>query len=247
MLVIADTGSGPTIFRMVDVATAVEECGMHPAWGNLVTSDGSPLEGLCGRTAATMRWAGHTKEHTVTTQVMDRMHMTLIIDMDFWQPHNTVFNLRDKTITIETEEEHGSVAAETIECWCEQNSEREAEAVLHQQGANLQGALKWNQSQRQAEGINITVATIDEQMEQVKQAMADKMLHTVCRATEDTFIPPGCKQEKAITATIDASAAELHRTMEIEVNSLKRMAHQDGHEFEPDSDGEEPELLSESE
>ena len=55
VIVIADTSSGPTIFRMVNVATSVEAYGMHPAYGNLVTADRSPLEGLCGSTAATMR------------------------------------------------------------------------------------------------------------------------------------------------------------------------------------------------
>ena len=119
--------------------------------------------------------------------------------------------------------------------------------MLHQQRADLQGAQKWTQGQQQAEDINITVATITEQIEQVKQAMADNMLHTVCQATEDMFIPPGCRQEKAIAAIIDAPAAELHCTMVMEVNSLKRMAHQDEHEFDPESDGDEPELLSESE
>ena len=71
------------------------------------------------------------------------------------------------------------------------------------------------------------MASIDEQIEQVKHAMADKRLHTVCRATEDMCILPGCRQEKAITATIDAPAAELHCTMVMEVTSLKRVAHQD--------------------
>ena len=67
VIVIADTGSGPTISRMVDAASSVEEYGMRPSCGNLVTADGSPLEGLCGSTAATMRWAGHTKEHKAWT------------------------------------------------------------------------------------------------------------------------------------------------------------------------------------
>ena len=137
--------------------------------------------------------------------------MTPIIGMNFWQPHNAVFNLKDKTITIETEEEDGSVTVKTIECWCEQKSEMEAAAaVLRQQKTDLQGAQEWTQSQQQTDDINSTVATIDAQIEQVKHAMADKTLHTVCRATEDMCIPPGCRQEKAITAAIDALASELH-------------------------------------
>ena len=127
----------------------------------------------------------------------------------------------------------------------------------------MQGAQKWTHSEQQAEDINITVAAIDEQIEQVKHAMADKRLHTVCRATEDMCIPPGCRLEKAITATVDAPASELHCTMVMEVTSLKRVAHQDKHEFDlksdskgsdqsdsdkPDqSDSDEPDLIRESE
>jgi hypothetical protein len=59
---IADTGSGPTIFRLIDVAMAVEEYGMEAPCEGLVTADGNQLEGLCGSTAAVMRFKGHTKE-----------------------------------------------------------------------------------------------------------------------------------------------------------------------------------------
>ena len=71
VVAIADTGSGPTIFRLIDVAMAVEEYGMEAPCEGLVTADGNQLEGLCGSTAAVMRFKGHTKEHTVSHGTSD--------------------------------------------------------------------------------------------------------------------------------------------------------------------------------
>ena len=66
---------------------------MQLPWEGLVTADGNQLKGLCGSTAAIMRFKGHTKEHTVTTQVIDNKIMTPIMGMDFWRPHNAVFDM----------------------------------------------------------------------------------------------------------------------------------------------------------
>ena len=90
VVVTSDSGSGIAIFRMVDVETAVAEYGMQPPCEGLVTADGNKLKGLCGQCAAITRFKGHTKEHTVTTQVIDSKRMTPIMGMDFWKPHNAV-------------------------------------------------------------------------------------------------------------------------------------------------------------
>ena len=94
VVAIADTGSGPTIFRMLDVAMAVKEYGMEEPCEGLVTSDGNQLEGLCGNTAAVMRFKGHTQEvqPTVTSQVIARSRVTPILGMDFWKPHMALCN-----------------------------------------------------------------------------------------------------------------------------------------------------------
>ena len=63
-----------------------------------------------------MRVKGHTKEHTVTAQVIDRSRMPPILGIDFWKPHMAVFNMKESVITIETEEEDGSITVEHIDC-----------------------------------------------------------------------------------------------------------------------------------
>ena len=102
VVAIADTGSGPTIFKMIDVAMAVKEYGMEEPCGGLVTaeSDGNQLEGLFGSTAAVMRFKGHTKEHTATAHVIGRSRITPILGMDFWKPHVAVFNMKGNVMTI---------------------------------------------------------------------------------------------------------------------------------------------------
>ena len=83
MICIADTGSGVTIFRQTDLETAILECGIEAPCSDLVTADGNTLQGICGQTAAGMRFAGGTKVHTVATQVVDKRSMTPILGMDF--------------------------------------------------------------------------------------------------------------------------------------------------------------------
>ena len=97
MICIADTGSGVTIFRLTDLSTAIAEYGIEAPCDDLVTADGSTLQGLCGQTAAEMRFHEGSKVHTVTTQVIDKQQMTPILGMDFWQPHNAVFNTSSRT------------------------------------------------------------------------------------------------------------------------------------------------------
>ena len=63
---IADTGTGPNIFRMMDVDTAAAEFGMAPAQPGLVTADSSTLAGLCGRTTVQMRFSKTRKVHALT-------------------------------------------------------------------------------------------------------------------------------------------------------------------------------------
>ena len=48
VVVIADTGAGPNIFRLTDVASAIAEFGLEAPQAGLVTADGSTLAGLCG-------------------------------------------------------------------------------------------------------------------------------------------------------------------------------------------------------
>ena len=66
VVVIADTGTGPNIFRMMDVDTAAAEFGMAPAQPGLVTADSSTLAGLCGRTTVQMRFSKTRKVHALT-------------------------------------------------------------------------------------------------------------------------------------------------------------------------------------
>ena len=144
MVCIAYTGSGVTIFRLTDLTTAIQEYGMEAPCGDLVTADGNPLQGLCGQTAAEMRFAEGSKVHTVTTQVMDKKHMTPILGMDFWQPHNAVFDIKRNTITIESEEEDGSLTVEEITCCCEKDTKRAQAAVaLQAQIHDLHKAHSW--------------------------------------------------------------------------------------------------------
>ena len=74
----------------------------------------------------------HTKEHTVITQVIDNKRMTPILGMNFCKPHDAVFDMKPNHITIETEEEDGSVTQEVVKCWC-QDATAETEAALQQQ------------------------------------------------------------------------------------------------------------------
>ena len=119
---------------MIDVATAVEECGMEAPCEGLVTADGNQLEGLCGSTAAVMRFKGHTKEHTATAQVIYRSRMTPILGMDCWKPHMAVFNMKENVVTIETDEKDGTTTVEHVDCWSEERSRKaETVATLHDQ------------------------------------------------------------------------------------------------------------------
>ena len=131
---------------MVDVETAVAEYGMQPPCEGLVTADGNKLKGLCGQCAAIMRFKGHTKEHTVTAQVIDNKRLTPIMGMDVWKPHNAVFDLKTNHITIETEEEDGNVAQEVIRCWCQDAKAETEAAVLIDHLNGVQEAHQWSQT-----------------------------------------------------------------------------------------------------
>ena len=163
VVAIADTGSGPTLIRMIDVAMAVKEYGMKEPCEGLVTADGNQLEGLCGSTAAVMRFKGHTKEHTVTTQVIDRSRMMPILGMDFWKPHVAVFNMKENVITIETEQEDGGITIEHNACWSEERSMTAATvASLQEQLVDIQKASTWAQQ----ETSNVSQATDISQQEE---------------------------------------------------------------------------------
>ena len=91
-----------------------------------------------------------------------------------------------------------------------------------------------------------------------------KQVNTTCRSTEDIMIPAGHKLMRAITATVDEPASNLHCTVMFEVTGTKQTAQIDPKEFdwetstvpetnplpehtsESDSDVE-PDLSSESE
>ena len=101
------------------------------------------------------------------------------------------------------------------------------------------------------------------QVREVEQLMSQHV-NTTCRSTEDIVIPAGHKLMRAVTATVDEPASNLHCTMMFEVNGTKQTAPIDPDEFdwesetvtdicpvsehtsESDSD-DEPELISESE
>ena len=187
VVAIADTGSSPTIFRLIDVAMAVEEYGMEAPCEGLVTADGNQLEGLCGSTAAVMRFKGHTKEHTVTAQVIDRSRMTPILGMDFWKPHMAVFNLKENVITIETEEDDGNTTVEHIDCWSEERSRKaNTAAVLHDQLVDIQRANTWAQQETntvstvQADDIAQQEEHLQTQVREVEQLMS-KQVNTTSR------------------------------------------------------------------
>ena len=197
VVVIADSGSGITIFRMVDVETAVAEYGMQPPCEGLVTADGNKLKGLCGQCAAIMRFKGHTKEHTVTTQVIENTRMTPIMGMDFWKPHNAVFDLKNNHITIETEEEDGSITQEVIRCWCHDTKAETQAAVLSEHLSEVQEARQWSQrnahqvSAVQAASIQSEESELQKQILDIERLMSSDNVTTTCRATEDMLIPPG--------------------------------------------------------
>jgi len=114
-VVIADTGAGPTIFRLADVDSATAEFGMEKPTSGLITADGTALAGLCGQAAITIRFEDSEYEHHVTTQII-KSNITPIIGMDFWKPHHAVFDMKQNVITIETTEEDGSTIVENIPC-----------------------------------------------------------------------------------------------------------------------------------
>jgi hypothetical protein len=204
----------------------------------LVTADGNQLEGLCGSTAAVMQFKGHTKEPTVTAQVIDRSRMTPILGMDFWKPHMAVFNLKDNVITIETEEDDGNTTVEHIDCWSEERSRKaNTAAVLQDQLVDIQKANTWAQQQTstvstvQADDIAQQEEHLQAQVKEVEQLMS-KQVSTTCRSTEDIIIPAGHKLMRAVTATVDEPASNLHCTMVFEVIGTKQTIQIDPSEFE---------------
>ena len=203
---------------------------------------------MCGQCAAIMRFKGHTKEHTVTTQVIDNTRMTPIMGIDFWKPHNVVFDLKNNHITIEIEEEGGSVTQEVIRCWCQDAKSETEAAVLIDHLSEVQEAQQWSQqnihqvSAVQVASIQNGESELQKQIADIEQLMSSKNVTTSCRATEDMLIPPGHRERQAVTATVDMPADQLHCTMVFEVNGIKAVADID-HEEEEDT----PELLSESE
>ena len=95
-----------------------------------------------------MRFKGHTKEHTVTAQVIDRSRMTPILGMDFWKPHMAVFNTKENVIPKETEEADGSIIVEHIDCWSEERSRKtKTVASLQDQLVDIQKASTWAQQE----------------------------------------------------------------------------------------------------
>ena len=78
---IADTGSGPNVFRIIDL-TAEEACNLQlPA--RCVTADGSVLNGLVGTGSVTIRFEGSHIKHTLEAQVSSSKQITPIVGMDF--------------------------------------------------------------------------------------------------------------------------------------------------------------------
>ena len=272
VVAIADTGSGPIIFRMIDVSMAVKEYGMEEPCEGLATPDGNQVEGLRGSTASVMRFKGHTKEHTVTAQVIDRSRMTPILGMDFWKPHTAVFNVKENVITLETEEEDGSITVEHADCWSDERS-RKAKAVtaLQDQLGDIQKANTMSWAQHETRTVSAVQADDIAQHEEyihthVKEAeqLMSQQVNTMCRSTEAVVITAGHKRMRAVTATLDEPASNLHCIMPLEVNGTKQTAQIDASEFDwetrtvieaspapehtPESDSdEEPDLISESE
>ena len=107
---IADTGSGPNVFRIIDL-TAEEACNLQlPA--RCVTADGSVLNGLVGTGSVTIRFEGSHIEHTLEAQVSSSKQITPIVGMDFWGAKGAVFDFVRDIITIKNS--NGSI--EQIPC-----------------------------------------------------------------------------------------------------------------------------------
>ena len=75
MLAIADTGSGPTILRIMDLASAEEvHKGWHeeldPADVRLLTADGTLLQTLAGATDVKLRIPGSVHDFDLRVQVV---------------------------------------------------------------------------------------------------------------------------------------------------------------------------------
>ena len=84
-MVIADTGAGPNIFRLTDVASVIAEFGLEAPQAGLVTADGSALAGLCGSATVQIRFSKERQTHSITAQILDRQHLTPLIGMEFWK------------------------------------------------------------------------------------------------------------------------------------------------------------------
>ena len=121
---------------------------MQPPHTGLVTADGSTLTGLCGIAAVQICFAGSTRTHDITVQVIDRKHLSPLIGMEFWKSHKAMFDLNSNTITIESVEEDGSTVVEVIQCGCERDEPHHtAIAAVQDQIAALQQAQRWAQQE----------------------------------------------------------------------------------------------------
>ena len=224
-------------------------------------------------TAAEMRFAEGSKVHTVTTQVMDKKHTTPILGMDFWQPHNATFDIKRNTITIESEEENGSLTVEEITCWCEKGTRRAQAAVaLEAQIQDLHKAHSWisdsmqqhtlagdgqssaarQVSTCQLREITDTITELkgqeSQQVKEVKTMLNTTHMEAICYATEDIHVPAGKRLEKAATAAIDMPLDQLHCAMLFDVEGIPRIAIADSdYSGSGSDDSNAPELISESE
>ena len=123
VVVIADTGSGPSIFRLVDVDTAVKEHGLQPFQQHLVTADGSALKGLLGSTSLCLRFpqATHpTSEYDLPSAIItEQSSSTPIIGVDFWARSKATFDFAGRSIVMPS----STGEPTTIPFWCNRHGQ----------------------------------------------------------------------------------------------------------------------------
>ena len=95
---IADTGSGPNVFRIIDLTS--DEAANLQLPARCVTADGSTLNGLVGTGSVTIRFEGSPIEHTKEAQISSSKQITPIVGMDFWATKGAILSEMSSPLEI---------------------------------------------------------------------------------------------------------------------------------------------------
>ena len=243
-IAIADSGSGPSIFKICDVTGGVE-----PSQSRLVTADGSPMRGMAGAGTVKIRFPESNKdtEYSVTSEITTAPEFTRILGTQFMKENNAIIDFETQTLKVGEEEIPFAASRGTDRVNAIQQittGQKTIEEILKQidlATSELQDAteehipgIEKRLSELFAEGERAV-----EQRKEQRTQQRESYEEYDARVREDVVLEPNEQKKKPIRMQIMTTDQSLHASHTIVVEPVEVQLHTgDGIIQEKDDEGQ---------